>query len=342
MKQKDFLNLEALMIPEIRQAFLAAMQTVADSAIINEMVLAIESADLERLMRASGYTPAVLASVLDAIEEAYKRGALMTVADWPKVIPTPTGPAVFRFDMRNPIVEADLKNFSSMWVTQITSEVRETIRTMLNYGMIAGNNPRKTALQIAGVINKATGKREGGAIGLSSNQTKWSTNARTYLETLDKRYLSLKLRDKRFDSVFKRALESGKPLSQQDVGRFMVSYNNRALKYRADVVARTETVQALNRGERIAHDQILNEGLIREDQVTKEWDDTGDGRVRTTHSVLAVKYGPGKDIPLNEAFVSPSGSRLMYPGDHSLGADASEIIHCRCRARYKVDWYGGQ
>jgi hypothetical protein len=37
-------------------------------------------------------------------------------------------------------------------------------------------------------------------------------------------------------------------------------------------------------------------------------------------------------------FVLPDGSRMMYPGDTSLGADAGQTINCRCVERFEVDW----
>lgn len=38
----------------------------------------------------------------------------------------------------------------------------------------------------------------------------------------------------------------------------------------------------------------------------------------------------GVTVPIGEPFVTPSGSRLMYPGDRSLGAPGFEIYNCRC------------
>ena len=43
-------------------------------------------------------------------------------------------------------------------------------------------------------------------------------------------------------------------------------------------------------------------------------------------------------IGFNEPFVSVSGSQLLYPGDKSLGASLREIVHCRCKAQYKIDF----
>lgn len=58
----------------------------------------------------------------------------------------------------------------------------------------------------------------------------------------------------------------------------------------------------------------------------KEWVARGDGKTRDTHAALSgtVEY-------VDRYFVSPSGARLLYPGDPS--APAAEIINCRCYMR---------
>jgi hypothetical protein len=46
----------------------------------------------------------------------------------------------------------------------------------------------------------------------------------------------------------------------------------------------------------------------------------------------------GQAVGLDEPFISPTGAKMMHPGDTSLGAGGDEVIMCRCRARLKVDW----
>lgn len=65
----------------------------------------------------------------------------------------------------------------------------------------------------------------------------------------------------------------------------------------------------------------------------KSWIDMRDKRVRPTHVEAGRRYNPSAAIPLNEAFIV-GGSRMMRPGDTSLGAPVREIAHCRCSAMY--------
>lgn len=60
----------------------------------------------------------------------------------------------------------------------------------------------------------------------------------------------------------------------------------------------------------------------------KSWMTLRDKRVRPTH-----KDAEGQSRPVNEAF-NVGSSRMMYPGDTSLGAPVREIAHCRCSAQY--------
>lgn len=341
MARQTLEQLYALTVPEIQEIFLNVMSDVVDRAILVEMVAAIEANDPEALFRASGFTPAVLAPIIDRIEQVYKEAADNEVEGWPRRIVTTAGIVQPIFDMRNPRAEQELREFSSQFITRATEEAKQNVRRALEEGLVRGDNPRQTALDIVGRVNPSTGKREGGIIGLADNQVQWSISARRYLEQGNDRYFSLALRDKRFDSTVRKAFESGKPLNKETISKLVTAYNNKALRYRAENVARTETMQALNRGERASIQQAIDEGTLVRQQVTKWWDDAGDGRVRHSHRQLALQYSKDKAIPFDEPFVTVTGDRLMQPGDTSLGADVAEVASCRCVARYKVDWRYG-
>lgn len=86
---------------------------------------------------------------------------------------------------------------------------------------------------------------------------------------------------------------------------------------RALVIARTESVRALNVGQVAATKQAGFEG--------KQWLSTRDPKVRETHAV-----GTGMDgqiVPVDGMFVSPSGAAGPHPGAMST---AAESVNCRC------------
>lgn len=329
-------KLEALVdlfTPQIRDAFLGAIQNVVDNAIITDMVKAIEEGDIEKAFRAVGFSDAAMRPITAAIERAFEQGGILAGATFPKYLNTTSGRAVFRFDVRNSRAEAWLRDKSSTLVTRLTEEARENVRNLLTDGMQVGRNPRASALDIVGRVDPSSGKRVGGIIGLTRNQERWVANTRRDLQNLDENYFNRVLRDKRFDRTVEKAIKNGKPLPADTIEKLVTRYKDNALKYRAEVIARTESIHALNQSEYEAHKQAIDLGATRANAVKRIWDSAGDSRVRWSHRRL-----DGQSVGIDEPFISPSGARMMYPGDTSLGAPGDETIMCRCRVRLKVDW----
>lgn len=324
----------ALKIPEIQKAFVEMMQTVVDRAVIDDMVAAIERNDFEAVFTSTGFSPAVLNNILNKLEIVYEDSAVKEM----RLFKSRVRPI---FNIRNLAAENDLKTFSSSFITNITAEARESVRLTMANGLSLGLNPRDTALNIAGRKDKITGRRTGGTIGLSSNQTKWVNDLRLKLANLDESYFQMGLRDKRFDSIVRKAIEEGKPLSQDKINQLVGSYSDKALKFRADMISRTETMQSINRGRYAAYVQAIEDGVIKKENVKKWWDDTGDGKTRPSHLMLGKMYGSNNPIPFDDFFVTMTGDKLMYPGDISTSPKASEIIHCRCAIRFEVDYANG-
>lgn len=339
---KQLSNLIDLMIPEVKKIFIQVMQGIADEAFIDEMIKAIENNDPTALFKATGFTPAALTPILDAIDNVYQTAGETTADGFPARIRTPTGSVSFRFDIRNPAAEKDLADTSGQLITQLTEDARTNVRNLLSRGMIAGDNPKTTALNIVGRIDPVTKARTGGILGLTTNQEGWVANGTRYLEQLDPTYFDLGLRDKRFDSIVQDAIDTETPLSDDIISKLMTAYKNNALIYRGETIARTEVVQSVNKAEYTAHAIAITEGTIDASTVTRHWDDVGDKKTRHTHVALNLLYGDDTaGVGMNEPFISPSGAQMMYPGDRSLGASTKEIINCRCRQKIEVDWTAG-
>lgn len=213
---------------------------------------------------------------------------------------------------------------------------KAAIRVVIEEGIAAGRGPRQTALDIVGRVG-ASGVREGGIVGLNEPQTRAWLRAGDELDNLDGAYFTRKLRDKRFDRLVSKAIKDGKPLSKADRDRILARYSDRLLKLRGDTIARTETIASFNAGREQGMRQLIDDGSVTADQVTKIWDSSGrDGRTRETHLLME-----GQRKRLDEPFVTPGGYRLNHPGDSSLGAPGSETISCRCLARYSIDFTKG-
>ena len=320
--------------PRIRKAFLDAVQDISDRAIIGELTEAIRDGDLNRAIYSLGLDEAAFRSLTAEIEQAFETGGVTTGNTFPKRINTQTGRTVFRFDVRNSRAEATLRDHSSTLVREITEETRRVVRVTVQRGMAEGRNPRSTALDLVGRVDSQTGRRSGGVIGLTSKQEQWVANAKRDLENLDSRYFTRTRRDKRFDSIVKKAIADGKPLDSATIDKLIGRYKDSLLQYRAESIARTESIAALNRSEHEAINQAVEQGAIKSSAIKRVWDSAGnDGRTRDTHLQME-----GQTVGLNEPFTFPDGSKAMFPGDNSLGAPAEEIVMCRCIARTVIDW----
>jgi hypothetical protein len=272
------------------------------------------------------------------LSTTFEHGGVMMMASLPKYTADATGTkTALIFNIRDRRAEAWLAEHSSSLVQQIEDDIRVNVRSTLADGLAAGRNPNVTALDIVGRYNAQTGHREGGIVGLSQQQEGWARSARAKLEALDKSYFNLVLRDKRFDGVVQKAIDSGKPLTGETIERLITRYRDRALKYRGENIGRTETLAALNRSEYESVRQAMDRSDLPLAATTKEWDTAGDTDVRHSHAEM-----DGQIVGIDEPFVSPvTGARMMHPGDGSLGAGAKEISMCRCRVKYRTDFAYG-
>lgn len=324
-------ELEAKYGPEIARAFARVVEELRAGIAFGEVEEALRSGALDAALDALHLDAAAYNELLDAIEEAYKAGGIETMASLPKQ--NPDGIAlVFRFDARNIVAESLLRTYAARRVTEIVADQRAALRTALEAGMAAGNNPRTVALDIVGRIDKTTGKRTGGIVGLTSGQAKYVVNARAELNALDPAYFERKARDKRFDPSIRRAIKNGEPVPAETLKKAIIAYERRLLKIRGDTIGRTEAMTALHTAQDDALRQAIDSGQLPAGAVVRIWEATGDTRTRRTHALL-----DGQKQPYGALFRSASGALLRYPGDPN--APVEEIANCRCWMRIKVDWF---
>lgn len=320
----------------IRKAFLAAIADVVNSVIERQLIEYIKQQNIVAAFETLGLSPAAMRPITALIEQTYERGGIYAVSQMPKYIQTPAGKAVPRFDIRNERAEAYIRQHSATLIQDISDDVSVNVRNTLTSGLERGDNPVRTAKDIIGRIDPATGKRTGGIIGLTVNQEGWVQSYRNKLENLNDAANDMELRDKKFDSIVTKAIADGKPLDQATIDKLVMRYRNNALNYRGKVIARTETMQSLNASDYDATAQMIAKGAIRARDVVNEWDTAGDDRVRHTHrSIDGQRRAFGEPFEITDGLLT---YRLMYPGDSSLGAPASQVIQCRCRLRKRIDW----
>jgi hypothetical protein len=318
--------------PVIREAFLASIKDIVDRARLNVIITALERGDIDSAVRATHVETAAFQPMDAAIRQAFLEGGATTAATMPPMKDPAGATMVFRFDVRMPAAENWLTSHSSTAITGIVDDQRTAIRTALTEGMAQGNNPRTTALDIVGRTNVATGRREGGIVGLTSQQTDYVINARRELLSGDpaqmRNYLGRQRRDKRFDAQVLKAIKEGQPLDQATVTRMTGRYADRLLQLRGETVGRTESMTAINASREEAWQQAVKKGNFPAVSVRRTWHATQDARTRDSHRHLN-----GETVGLNEHF----SNGLRYPGDPS--GPLSEIANCRCRLNYRRDYF---
>lgn len=320
--------------PEIAAAFQEAVEDLRTAAEIQRLATAIEAKNLMAAMEALHLDAAAYGPLQDALQRAFTEGGQLGVGSIPAR--SPEGAAlIVRFNARNLEAEAWLRNHSSELVTRIMEDQRTAVRTALEDGMRRGVNPRSVALDIVGRVNRATGKREGGVLGLSAPQERAVARAADELASGDpealKNYLTRARRDKRFDRTVQKAIRDETPVPAETVTKALTAYQRRLLQLRGEMIGRTEAMTALHAAQHEALKQAVASGQIQAAQVRRTWRSAGDLRVRHTHAAL-----DGDTVGLEERFRSPSGARLLFPGDPT--APAAEIIGCRCAVSVRVDW----
>ena len=319
----------------LRKAFTDAVYQIRNAAQIDTIAKMLERGDIDAALRAVGIDPLSFRELERAMEAAFEAGG----GDTAKRIPAFRDPSgvrtVFQFAIRNPVAEAWLRNHSATLIREIVDDQIAMIRNVLARGMRQGLNPRSVALDIVGRIDGATKTRQGGLIGLTSSQEEW---VRRYAEDLASDNpldaLSRTLRDKRFDAMVRKYAALGEPIPADKIEKMVAAYRNRALRYRAEAIARTEAMRALHQSQDEAIKQAIEKGILKADAVGFVWRTARDARVRDSHKSME-----GETVAYGQRFTSGSGAKLRYPGDPN--APASETVNCRCWREPSIDYLAG-
>lgn len=321
--------------PRLRKAFLDAVYQLRNAAQLENIARRLIANDIEGAVSAAGLNPVAFRQLDVQTSLAFESSGNITAKLIPIVADGVTGVRqVFRFDMANPDARNWLHEHSSQFVTQILDDQRNMIREFLAQAITDGVNPRSTALKLVGIINKATGKREGGIIGLTTSQMQWVRNYEAELRAGSLGALTRQLRDRRFDPSVRAAAASGEPISDSTITAMVKAYSNRALQMRGEAIARTETVLALHQAQNQAMQQAIDSGIIQAQAVSFSWHTAHDERVRDSHESM-----DGQRRRLGDPFVDGDGNLLEYPGDPS--APAETTINCRCWREPDVDFLAG-
>ena len=316
--------------PKLAAAFLkgvAELKTVLDH---QRFAAAMAAGDVEAALAALNLDDRAYDDLLEAMRATYMEAGKATAENLPARL------AVVRFGGRNLRAEAWLRERAATFVTRALEDQRVAIREALVAGMEAGVGPRALTVRLVGRVSRLSGKREGGILGLTSQQAGFVGSARGELASADpaalRHYLTRTRRDKRFDRSITKAINEGVAVDPKIAARAIAAYERRLLALRAETVARTEAMTALHAAQLEALEQAVDDGALQANQVRRVWRSAGDRRVRHTHQAMN-----GDSVGLREVFTSPSGAALRFPGDPL--APVGEVVNCRCWCEPRIDFY---
>jgi len=261
-------------------------------------------------------TDAELAPVIETLRVATIAGATLEGAKF--------------FNANASAVTDYLQSTARKFLDDMNESTRSAVREVTAVGVQLGQNPRSIALDLAGRMEGR--ERVGGIIGLNAPQAQAVANARLNLASGNseqmRKYLRNERRDRRFDGIVEKAISEGKPVAASDIDKIVSRYQSSLLQLRGETIARTEAGAALNFGRQTHAENIAAETGA---EVWKRWESgPDDGRQRESHT-----EANGQEVRIDKPF-SVGGSEMMYPFDYTMGADAGEIINCRCSVTYEI------
>ena len=266
------------MEPRVRRAFEQAINSIRDEISEAEIAALIERGDIDGIM--ARITPQLLEDnfqvVAAAISQAVLAGGEVAAALQPAVIGVNGQTVNFVFNATNPRLASFAQRATAQRIREISEDVRGVMRGVIQRGTLVGDNPRTTARAV----------RE--SLGLTAKQELAVRNYRAALETNSSSALQRALRDRRFDPTVRRAIEQGVQLSDDQINRMVERYRARYVKYRSEVIARTESIRAVQGAQHELFQSYIDDGRIAPQQVRRFWHYTQDERTRAEHGTLRL------------------------------------------------------
>lgn len=304
--------------PKIRDAVLATWTELRKSVTYAELENTLITEGVNGMMKyLDNLEPTLRAMLMPDLQDAMSESGRLVVEILPSGTITVPGyvPSV---QFTNPYAVQAVREYSFNMIREISTETRAAVRDSITTAVSQGRPPASVARDF-----KQT-------IGLTVEQEKSVQNYRKYLETLNRDALRRESRDKRFDRTVEAAIKNDKPLSKANIDKMVAAFRRKREAQRAQTIARTESMSALDLGQDMALNQTSEDGALAPD-LTSDWHVARDGRQRDAHDVVPAMNPKG--VPYGEFFQTPLGP-MRYPRDRKYGT-AANVINCRCRRSFK-------
>ena len=327
-QQRAVDDLLKTLAPEIEKAFRDAIARIVGRVNVAELAKAIEAKDLYGVAQVLRVDQADFWRLEESLRGGFMGGGALTEAALPALVR-----GVFSFNGRHMTAEGIIRLYAAERVQGIAEDTMVATRRIVLDAVQTGRPSRAAALDLVGRLNRVTGQRVGGIIGLTAEQAEYVISARAELTRLDASYFRRKRRDTTLDKLVKRAIKEGKPLSQADLDRVVDGYKSRLLQLRGETIAKNEAAVSIAMGREEGIRQAIASGKV--EKATVRWQHNLSTEPRADHVAMgsAGTDGKGKVINFGEYF-DFGDVKMKHPHDPVGGAKHS--INCRCTAIYRV------
>lgn len=332
MNRREFERLVAEMEPEIRDAFIEAVERFNTDIPIKELEAALEAGDTQRVMELIEVKRGDFSLLDIALSTALTRGSLAAV-EFFRALARREGAGIVRLPV-DPISQRAtvwLRDRSYRFDEHINETQRSAVRSVLAKMASEGRPASSVARDLVGRVNRSTGLREGGILGLTEAQVGYAESAFDELRSGDpaklRRYLSRRMRDKRGDQLVLRAIKEKKPLGGRLAKNLVAFYRERLLYQRGIGIATNEVRAAVHEARYQVRQSMIESGVVRGFELT--WYSRFLQTTRDSHAAMdkmTARHG--------ELF----RGILAYPGDTTHGAPPGETINCVCYMSEKPEW----
>lgn len=296
----------------IRDAFLAFIEQATSDRVIAEVTAKLEQGDFNAALQIADAYVAQMAVVLPT---AFQAVGAATAAELATAAPDVL--VSLHFDPTHPRAAEIMRSRKLEMIQEFGEEQRLAARQAMEQAYMQGT----------GTSGMARAFRD--SVGLTRYQERAVQRYADALRRGSREALDRSLRDRRFDRTVRNAIERDKPLTEEQIAKMVDRYRQRYRAYRAEVIARTESVRVMSEAREEATQQAIEQiGGDRKD-VKRTWRTTGDGRTRDSHRAMS-----GQERGMDEPFRSGAGNALRYPGD--ANAPLSDSAQCRCVLTYDL------
>ncbi len=287
----------------VRRRYLRLVRESGQLATLEEVAALLEAGRMEQALAL--LTDELGPSLSSSLEQVYAQAGLSAAEVLRSQVDT-----LFDFNLANPRAVRSLQDTRLRLVREFGFEQRLASQVFLEEAFAAGLAP----VEQARILKRS--------IGLTQHQARIIQNYRRQLQNRSAGALTRALRDKRFDPTIARAIRLDRPLTSAQIDRMVGRYTERWVQFRAQTIAKTETLAAAGAADLELWQQAVDEGVISEDDVFNTWR-TGGRNIRPSHRAMN-----GQKRRLGVPFDSGAGNKLRFPGDPQTPAE--DRVNCKC------------